>query len=134
MQERKARCFVAATANDIYRLPPEFLRKGRFDEILFVDLPEAATRETIFAIHLGKRGLPPADFDLETLASKTADFSGAEIEQVILAALYSASHRHERITTDLLLEKAGATKPLAVLKSEDVNALREWARERTVPA
>ena len=133
MQERTARCFVAATANDIYRLPPEFLRKGRFDEVFFVDLPDDATRKTIFALHLGKRGLPPADFDLEILAEKTADFSGAEIEQVILAALYSASHRHERITTGLLLEKAGSTKPLAVLKSEDVNALREWARERTVP-
>ena len=134
MQERTARCFVAATANDVYRLPPEFLRKGRFDEIFFVDLPDAATRETIFALHLSKRGLPPADFDLEALAEQTADFSGAEIEQVILAALYSASHRQKPLTTALLLEKAGATKPLAVLKSEDVNALRDWARDRTVPA
>jgi len=87
MQERKATCFIAATANDIYRLPAEFLRKGRFGEIFFVDLPDAESRERLLKIHLKKRGLKPEDFDLKEIVDVTVGFSGAEIEQAIISAL-----------------------------------------------
>jgi hypothetical protein len=134
MQERKSKCFLAATANDIYRLPPEFLRKGRFDEIFFVDLPDQDTRMSLFSIHLRKRGLDPEKFDCEVLAERAADFSGAEIEQAIISALYRASSRKEPVSTALILEQIGLTKPLALLKQEEISSLREWAKERTVPA
>jgi SpoVK/Ycf46/Vps4 family AAA+-type ATPase len=116
MQERKATCFIAATANDIYRLPPEFLREGRFDEILFVDLPDAESRERLLKIHLNKRGLKPEDFDLKEIVDVTVGFSGAEIEQAIISALYRASTEKEGISTKHILEQIKSTKPLAVLK------------------
>jgi hypothetical protein len=134
MQERKSRCFLAATANDIYRLPPEFLRKGRFDEIFFVDLPDQEKRMSLFSIHLRKRGLNPEKFDCKSLAEKAADFSGAEIEQAIISALYRASSKKEPLSTDHILEQISLTKPLALLKQEEITSLREWAKERTIPA
>ncbi len=134
MQERKTGCFIAATANDIYRLPPEFLRKGRFDEIFFVDLPDVKARESLFIIHLRKRGLDPEKFDCKLLAEKAVDFSGAEIEQAIISALYRASNEKIEITGVHIIEQIESTKPLSVLKSEDIAALREWAKERTIPA
>jgi SpoVK/Ycf46/Vps4 family AAA+-type ATPase len=134
MQERKPDCFLAATANNIYMLPPEFLRKGRFDEIFFVDLPNAELRENIFRIHLAKRRLDPAKFDCKSLAEKSADFNGAEIEQAVISALYRATSRKEQISTGHIIEQLESTKPLAVVKKEEVEALREWARYRTVPA
>lgn len=134
LQEKKSRCFVAATANDIHNLPPEFLRKGRFDEVFFVDLPGPAEREAVFRIHLEKRGLDPGGFDLAALVERSVDFSGAEIEQVIIAALYSAAHGGEQLTTAHILAKIDSTKPLSVMRREEIEALREWARERTVPA
>jgi len=134
MQERKANCFIAATANDIYRLPPEFLRKGRFDEIFFVDLPDAESRERILKIHLKKRGLKPEDFDLKKIVDVTVGFSGAEIEQAIIAALYRASTEKEVISTKHIIEQIKSTKPLSVLKKEGISALRAWAKERTIPA
>jgi len=134
MQERKTNCFIAATANDIYRLPPEFLRKGRFDEIFFVDLPDAESRERILKIHLKKRGLKPEDFDLKKIVDVTVGFSGAEIEQAIIAALYRASTEKEVISTKHIIEQIKSTKPLSVLKKEEISALRVWARERTIPA
>jgi hypothetical protein len=133
MQERKSDCFLAATANNIYMLPPEFLRKGRFDEIFFVDLPDLNMRNEIFKIHLAKRGLNHAVFDCRLLAEKSDDFSGAEIEQAILSALYSASSRKQPIKTEHIVEQLESTRPLAVIRSEDVIALREWAMGRTVP-
>jgi hypothetical protein len=134
MQERKSRCFLAATANDIYRLPPEFLRKGRFDEIFFVDLPDQEMRTSLFIIHLRKRGLSSETFDCKSLAEKAADFSGAEIEQAIISALYRASSKKEPLSTDHILEQISLTKPLALLKQEEISSLREWAKERTIPA
>jgi SpoVK/Ycf46/Vps4 family AAA+-type ATPase len=134
MQERKPDCFLAATANNIYMLPPEFLRKGRFDEIFFVDLPNVELRENIFRIHLAKRRLDPAKFDCKSLAGKSADFNGAEIEQAVISALYRATSRKEQISTGHIIEQLESTKPLAVVKKEEVEALREWARYRTVPA
>ena len=134
MQERQSNCFIAATANNIYRLPPEFLRKGRFDEIFFVDLPDAANRLVLFNIHLKKRGLDPARFDINKLAAAATDFNGAEIEQAIIAALYRASMEKQETSTQHILEQIQTTKPLSVLKAEDITALREWAKDRTVPA
>jgi SpoVK/Ycf46/Vps4 family AAA+-type ATPase len=134
MQERKSDCFLAATANNIYMLPPELLRKGRFDEIFFVDLPDLKMRNEIFRIHLIKRGLNPDNFDRQLMAEKSADFNGAEIEQAVLSALYSASSKRQKINTEHIIEQLESTRPLAVIRSEDVIALREWARGRTVPA
>ena len=134
MQERKSRCFLAATANNIYRLPPEFLRKGRFDEIFFVDLPDQEIRMSLFSIHLRRRGLNPEKFDCKAFAEKTVDFSGAEIEQAIISALYRASSKKEPVSTDHILEQIRSTKPLALLKEEEISSLREWAKERTIPA
>ena len=133
MQERKSSCFLAATANDVYRLPPEFLRKGRFDEIFFVDLPDQKVRESLFTIHLKKRGLNPQQFDVTSMAEKSFDFSGAEIEQAIISALYRASSRKEPVSTQHILEQIHTTKPLALLKQEEIATLREWAKERTIP-
>lgn len=134
LQERKESCFIAATANDIYRLPPEFLRKGRFDEIFFVDLPNAQSREQLFKIHIQKRGFKPEDFDLKKLAEASADFSGAEIEQALISALYRATSEEETISTKLVIEQIISTKPLSVLKCEEITSLRDWAKERTIPA
>src|SRR3989338_820094 len=133
MQERKASCFIAATANDIYSLPPEFLRKGRFDEIFFVDLPNTESREQLLRIHLKKRELKPEDFDLKKIVDVTVDFSGAEIEQAIIAALYRVSTEKEIISTKHIIEQIKSTKPLSVLKQEEISALRAWAKERTIP-
>jgi len=134
MQERKASCFIAATANDIYRLPPEFLRKGRFDEIFFVDLPDAESREQLLKIHLKKRGLKPEDFELKKIVDATVDFSGAEIEQAIISALYRASTEKDVTSTKHIIEQIKSTKPISVLKKEEISALRAWAKERTIPA
>jgi SpoVK/Ycf46/Vps4 family AAA+-type ATPase len=132
MQERKSACFLAATANDIYQIPPEFLRKGRFDEIFFVDLPDVSSREEIFKIHFVKRGLSLEDFDYKRLAAMTEEFSGAEIEQAIISALYRSSSRKEPLSTKHIIEQIKSTKPLAILKREDIMTLRAWAKERTV--
>ncbi|MHB0996691.1 MAG: AAA family ATPase [Elusimicrobiales bacterium] len=132
MQERKDRSFIAATSNDINNLPPELLRKGRFDEIFFADLPAAAEREGILDIHLAKRGLAPAEFDVKGLALACEGFSGAEIEQAVISALYSASGANEKISSAHVLEQLKLTRPLSVIKAEAVDFLRNWARERRI--
>jgi hypothetical protein len=134
MQDRKGEVFIVATANDIERLPPEFLRKGRFDEIFFVDLPDRPTRKEIFRIHLENRSQPTSAFDLDALAGATKGFSGSEIEEVVVSGLYTAFSEETTLhTTDLLKEVKG-TVPLSVTMGERVAALRDWARGRTVPA
>ncbi len=132
MQERKDRSFIAATSNDINNLPPELLRKGRFDEIFFADLPDAAAREGILRIHLEKRGLDPALFDVPVLAANCEGFSGAEIEQAVISALYSASGANEKISARHVLEQLKLTRPLSVIKAESVDFLRNWAKERSI--
>lgn len=134
MAERKSRVFLVATANQIDALPPELLRKGRFDEIFFVDLPDAATREQLFALHLEKRSFKTAQFDLAGLVTASDGFSGAEIEQAIVAALYAAHAAKAPLNDFLLRAELKQTRPLSVLMGEQVQALREWARQRTVPA
>jgi hypothetical protein len=132
MQERQSRVFMVATANDIARLPPELLRKGRFDEIFFVDLPDAATRETIFAIHLAKRELDAKAFDLSALASASEGFSGAEIEQAVVSALYSASAEASGMDTARIVREVMATAPLSAVMAEKLDDLRLWAAERNL--
>ena len=133
MAERKSRVLVAATANDIERLPPELLRKGRFDEIFFVDLPDAAVREAILRLHLKRRSVG-ADFDTASLARACDGFSGAEIEQAIVAALYAAHARGEALTQAHVAEALASTRPLSIVMAERVSALRAWAAGRTVEA
>ena len=134
MQDRVGDVFVVATANDVARLPAEFLRKGRFDEIFFVDLPDAETRADIFRIHLERRNQNPGTFDLAHLVEATPDFSGAEIEQAVVAALFTCFSAKQPLTTDTILNEVGATRPLAVTMAERVVQMRAWARERTRPA
>ncbi|QEY18656.1 AAA family ATPase [Cellvibrio sp. KY-GH-1] len=134
MAERRTRVFIVATSNDISRLPPELIRKGRLDEIFFVDLPEPAVRKDIFSIHLRKRDCAVANFDLEQLSAATQGFSGSEIEQAIIAALYSAAAEAKPLTTEILLREITATSPLSVVMAEQITQLRIWAEDRTIPA
>jgi hypothetical protein len=133
MQERRAAVFIAATANDLSRLPPELLRKGRFDEIFFVDLPDAPEREEIFRIHLTARKQDPRLLDLPALAAASEGFSGAEIEQAVIAALYRALHDRTTLTTDFVLEELRQAVPLSVSRREDIERLRVESRGRFVP-
>jgi SpoVK/Ycf46/Vps4 family AAA+-type ATPase len=134
MAERDSRVFLVATANDIAALPPELMRKGRFDEIFFADLPDAAAREQILRIHLSRRELDPGDFDLPALIDATTGFSGAEIEQAIVASLYEAHADGRRLTDAHLLEELARTRPLSVVMAEKVEQLRAWAADRAVSA
>ena len=134
MAERRKRVFLVATANDISRLPPELVRKGRFDEIFFVDLPDEQTRKDIFRIHLARRKLPPESFDLDTLTRQSEGFSGAEIEQAIVSALYEGHAAKAPVTTDIVAEELHRTRPLSVTMAERVDELRAWAVGRTVSA
>jgi len=134
MAERKSRVFLVATANQIDALPPELLRKGRFDEIFFIDLPDAAAREQLFALHLRRRKLEPSSFDLASLVASSDGFSGAEIEQAIVAALYAAHAAKAPLSDFTLRAELKQTRPLSVLMAEQVQQLREWANGRTVPA
>ena len=133
MAERPAEVFVVATANDVFRLPPELLRKGRFDELFFVDLPTAAEREEILAIHLRMRRQDPAAFDLPVLRAATEGFSGAELEQVVVGALLGALHAGAPLDTAALAREAAGTVPLSRSRAEDVQRLRDLAAERFVP-
>lgn len=136
MAERRSRVFLAATANDIQRLPPELIRKGRLDEIFFVDLPTAEIRRDIFAIHLRQRGLNPDHFDLDALAEASEGFTGAGIEQVVVSARFadSTSEAPTAITTETLLTELANTQPLSVVMDAQIERLRTWAQGRTVPA
>ena len=134
MAERKSSVFMVATANVIDRLPPELVRKGRFDELFFVDLPEPEIRAEIFRIHLQRRELEPSAFDLTQLAAASDGFSGAEIEQVVVSALYAAQAQQQSVDNGTLLRGIQATSPLSVIMAERLAELRAWARGRTVSA
>ncbi|HXF10886.1 MAG TPA: AAA family ATPase [Desulfuromonadaceae bacterium] len=133
MSERKKPVFLVATANDIVRLPPELVRKGRFDEIFFVDLPSPQNRKDILRIHLLKRSLDPAQFDLDALAEAAKGFSGSEIEQAVVSAMYTAHSQKHDLTQNDLLAEIGQTRPLSVVMAEKVQETRDWAASRTVP-
>jgi SpoVK/Ycf46/Vps4 family AAA+-type ATPase len=134
MSERKRRVFIVATSNNIKELPAELLRKGRFDEIFFVDLPDKAVRIQIFNIHLQKRGLNPSQYDLTQLSLATEGFTGAEIEQAVVSAIYSASARKRALDTDHIVMTIHKTRPLSVVMAESMTALRDWADGRAVNA
>jgi SpoVK/Ycf46/Vps4 family AAA+-type ATPase len=134
MAEQKSGVFIVATANDIERLPPELIRKGRLDEIFFVDLPSPEVRREIFEIHLRRRNLAPSRFDLASLADVSEGFTGAEIEQAIVSSLYTANAREQGLDTDHLLEELENTSPLSVVMAEKIQWLRNWAADRTVSA
>jgi ATP-dependent 26S proteasome regulatory subunit len=134
MQERESGVFLAATSNNISVLPPEIMRKGRFDEIFFVDLPHAEVRAALFELHLKKRGRDATAFDLVKLAAISDGFSGAEIEQAIIAGLYTAFAQKQQLTTEILLAEIRSTQPLSVTRAEEVDAIRQWARTRAAPA
>ena len=132
MSERKSRAFIVAISNDITMLQPELARKGRLDEIFFVDLPEQNVRKDIFEIHLQKRNEGPAQFDLEELAILSEGFSGAEIEQTIVSALYTAAGIDEKLSNTQLTTAIKSTNPLSEVMHENITSLRHWAKERCV--
>ena len=130
LQEKEASVFVIATANNIQLLPAELLRKGRLDEIFFVDLPTRAERSAIFAIHLRRRGRKPEEFDLEKLGAVSEGFSGAEIEQAVVSSLFDAFDAKGTLTTETLLNSVRETVPLSTTMKEDIDGLRQWAEGR----
>ncbi len=134
MAEQRGGVFVVATANDISLLPPELLRKGRFDEIFFVDLPDEDTRAEIFRIHLRRRGVASEGIDVGALAAASEGFAGAEIEQVVVSARYRAAAAQQPLDSAHLATEIRATVPLSVTMAERMDALRRWAAGRTVPA
>jgi SpoVK/Ycf46/Vps4 family AAA+-type ATPase len=134
MAENTKPVFIVATSNDISELPPELVRKGRLDEVFFVDLPDAEVRAEIFRIHLNKRGLDPAEFALTELAAATEGFTGAEIEEAVVSARYLATSRAQNMTRDDLLAAVNRTYPMSVMRGESIAALRSWAKDRTVSA
>ncbi|MGA7933172.1 MAG: AAA family ATPase [Kovacikia sp.] len=134
MQDKTSPVFVMATANRVERLPGEFLRKGRFDELFFVDLPNAEERKEIFKIHLSKRRREIARFDLDQLANICDGYSGAEIEQALVAAMYEAFAQEREFTQLDIIAAIKSTMPLSRTMTEQVTALRDWARQRARPA
>jgi SpoVK/Ycf46/Vps4 family AAA+-type ATPase len=134
MQEKSALVFVAATANRIHLLPAEIIRKGRFDQVFFVDLPGEEERKQIFGIHLKKNRCDPARFDLVFLAKATKGWNGAEIEQAVVAAVVDAYSDNRPLTEEDLHRMITATVPLAVTMEEQIKAIRSWAHERALNA
>ncbi len=134
LQEKTAPVFVVATANRIEALPPELLRKGRFDEIFFIDLPSAAERHEIFRIHIRRRQRDPLHFDLDALSTAAEGYSGAEIEQAVIAGLYHAFAEGSELTQAQVIQSLRETFPLSATMSEEIAKLRDWSRNRTRPA
>src|SRR3984885_8441466 len=134
MQAREAPVFVAATCNNVTALPPELIRKGRFDELFFVDLPDQAERKQIFSIQLARRKRNPEEFDLEKVAAIAEGYSGAEIDAAVQTALYAAYSEKKALNTQSLLDALAHTVPLSTTRAEEITAQREWARTRAVPA
>jgi len=134
LQEKTTPVFVIATANNVHQLPPELLRKGRFDEIFFCDLPDREDRRSIIDIHIRKKKRDPGQFDLEKLVEATVDYSGAELEQAVIASLYDAFDTGMDLSTDGLLNTLKDIVPLAITMREQIEAMREWARTRARPA
>ena len=130
MQEHQTPVFLAATANDVSALPPELLRKGRFDDIFFVDLPELEDRQDIFSIHINKRKRDATTYDLVALAKASESFTGAEIEGAVMSAMYEAFDDGREFDTNDILDAVGETIPLAVMMKERILELREWAKLR----
>lgn len=134
MQDRKAPVFVAATCNNVTALPPELIRKGRFDELFFVDLPNQLERKQILVLQLSKHNRDAATFDLDRIVAASRGFSGAEIEAAVQSALYKAYSAKQELSTQVLLDVISQTVPLSVTRAEEIEAQRAWAKTRAVPA
>jgi SpoVK/Ycf46/Vps4 family AAA+-type ATPase len=134
MSERTTPVFMVATANDIQKMPPELVRKGRFDEVFFVDLPKENVRKEIFEIHLNKRGIDPSSLNLSACVVFSEGFSGAEIEQAVVSAIHVAQAQNSVVNADFIVEELNRTQPLSVLMGEKLDDLRAWAHDRTVLA
>jgi SpoVK/Ycf46/Vps4 family AAA+-type ATPase len=134
LQEREGDVFLVATCNDVAGLPPELLRRGRFDETFFVDLPGTAERRAILELHLRRRHREPDDFDLEGLAEAAGGFSGAELEGVVIGALYRAFAAGRELDDGFLRDEVRNSVPLAHTRAEEIRSLRVWSRGRAVPA
>ena len=134
LQEKTTPVFVIATANNVQQLPPELLRKGRFDEIFFCDLPDREDRRQIIDIHLRKKKRDPGQFDMDKLIEATVDYSGAELEQAVIASLYDAFDTGNDLTTEGLVNTLRDIVPLAITMREQIENMREWARTRARPA
>ena len=132
LAEKKTSVFVVATANDVSKLPPELIRKGRFDEVFFVDLPKQNEREEILRIHFKRRNLSADSIDIKAIAEITENFSGAELEQVIVSTLYQTYSEKTPVTTELIIKLAQSTQPLSVLMAEKISAIQDWAKGRAV--
>ena len=134
MAENNHPVFLVATANKLSALPPELIRKGRLDELFFVDLPDQAVRQQVFEIHLKKRSLDIESFNTQSLSVLSEGFSGAEIEQAIVSALYTAHAQGSALNDDHIMNEITSTQPLSIIMAEELEALRSWAKERTVKA
>ena len=134
MQDHRHPIFIIATANDISALPPELMRKGRFDEVFFVDLPNAAAREQILKIHLQRRKRNPEQFDLRSLAATAEQFTGSELEQAVMSGLFAAFSDNAELKDRHIASEIQKTKPLAILMEERITELRHWAKNRCVSA
>lgn len=134
LQEKTTPVFVIATANNVHQLPPELLRKGRFDEIFFCDLPDREERRQIIEIHIRRKNRDPGQFDLDQLVDATTDYSGAEIEQAVVAAMYDAFDTGNDLSTEGLLHTLKEIVPLAITMREQIDAMREWSRTRARPS
>jgi len=134
LQEKKSPVYVIATANTISELPPELMRKGRFDDIFFVDLPRQSERKEIFRIHIEKRGRDPKKYDLDELAGASEGFSGSEIEQAVVSAMYQAFTDGREFENKDVLRSLSETVPLSETMEEEIKALRDWAKTRARPA
>lgn len=134
MQDRKAPVFVAATCNNVTALPPELIRKGRFDELFFVDVPNQLERKQIVGLQLAKHNQQSGSFDLDSVAAAARGFSGAEIEAAVQSALYKAYSGKQKLSTQILLDVISQTVPLSVTRAEEIEAQRVWAKTRAVPA
>ena len=133
MAENQHAVFIVATANQIQALPPELIRKGRLDEIFFVDLPKQKSRENIFKIHLDKRKISSDDLNLADIAMEAEGFSGAEIEQVVVSLMYANHAKKAAINTQMIQDEIKKTRPLSVIMAEQIHQLRDWAQQRTIP-
>jgi SpoVK/Ycf46/Vps4 family AAA+-type ATPase len=133
MQERTSPVFVVATANEVEGLPPELLRKGRLDEVFFVDLPRSRERAEIFEIHLTRRKRDASQFDLRALAEASDGYSGAELEQAIVSAMHDSYFADREVTTDDIMQALQESVPLSMTMREKILALRTWARDRARP-
>jgi SpoVK/Ycf46/Vps4 family AAA+-type ATPase len=134
MQEKREPVFVVATANRIEQLPPELLRKGRFDEIFFVDLPTHAQRQEILSIHLRRKERRPEDFNLALLADKSVGYSGAELEEAVREGMFLAFDTGVEVSNEHILEALRTTYPLSRTMRDEIEALRRWAEVRARPA